>query len=69
MSSKADPLGPEYYTRHFFIPPFWQSEENCIIRILNKTNVTFAHRDELVIFQNFLEFEHRIPINQEGSED
>lgn len=69
MSSKRDALGPEYHTRYFFIPPFWQNEKYCTIRVPNKINVAFAHRDELVIFQNFLEFEHKIPIKQEGSED
>lgn len=69
MSSKTSAIGPEYYIRHFFIPPFWQSEEYYTIRVLNKISVAFAHKNELVIFEKFLEFEHKIPVRQDVSGD
>jgi hypothetical protein len=46
------------YTRHFFIPSVWQTGGETLARVVSKRNtVVFAYRDELAVFQGFLDFE------------
>ncbi|KAK4186125.1 hypothetical protein QBC35DRAFT_554885 [Podospora australis] len=49
------------YTRHFFIPSVWQtgSGTETIAKVVNKTTVAMAHRDEIAVLSRFLEFKHK----------
>ncbi|KAH6622737.1 hypothetical protein F5144DRAFT_605284 [Chaetomium tenue] len=47
------------YARHFFIPSVWQTGGEPIARVVSKTTVAMAYRDEVVVLQGFLEFEHK----------
>ncbi|KAK0706330.1 hypothetical protein B0T26DRAFT_755844 [Lasiosphaeria miniovina] len=58
------------YVRHFFIPSVWLNSGATIARVVSKTTVVLAYRDELVVFQGFLDFEHKTnfdEIVQEGA--
>lgn len=60
MKTIADPTS---YTRHFFIPPLWQNGRESIATVLaSRKSVAFAYRDELVIFQDFLEYAQKISL-------
>ncbi|KAL1840084.1 hypothetical protein VTJ49DRAFT_819 [Mycothermus thermophilus] len=60
------------YVRHFFIPSVWQTggggSGELLARVLSKTTMAMAHRDELVVLQGFLEFEHKTEFAGEGEE-
>lgn len=47
------------YVRHFFVPSVWQTGGELIARVVSKTSVAMAWRDEVVVLQGFLEFEHK----------
>jgi hypothetical protein len=51
--------GSKAYVRHFFIPSVWQTGGELIARVVSKTSVAMAYRDEVVVLQGFLEFEHK----------
>ncbi|KAL2024321.1 hypothetical protein VTK56DRAFT_8803 [Thermocarpiscus australiensis] len=55
------------YVRHFFIPSVWQTGggEPMIARVVSKSSVVMAYRDEVVVFQGFLEFEHKTSFEEE----
>lgn len=55
-----DVQSAEYYLRHFFIPFTWHSGTDLVLRILSKGNIAFGHRNEVVIFHGFLDFEEKI---------
>jgi hypothetical protein len=59
-SSKAG-----YYIRHFFIPSVWQTGGEPIARVVSKTSVAMVYRDEVVVLQGFLEFEHKAVFEEE----
>ncbi|KAK4102558.1 WD40 repeat-like protein [Parathielavia hyrcaniae] len=61
-SSKAG-----YYIRHFFIPSVWQTGGEPIARVVCKTSVAMVYRDEVVVLQGFLEFEHKAVFEEEES--
>jgi hypothetical protein len=49
------------YTRHFFIPPLWQTVGGGpIVRVVSKSTVVFAYRDDLIVFDGFLGFQHKV---------
>ncbi|KAK1764935.1 hypothetical protein QBC33DRAFT_545297 [Phialemonium atrogriseum] len=49
------------YTRHFFIPPLWQTAGGGpIVRVVSKSSVVFAYRDDLIVFDGFLGFQHKV---------
>ncbi|KAK3900319.1 hypothetical protein C8A05DRAFT_36046 [Staphylotrichum tortipilum] len=48
-----------YYTRHFFIPSVWQTGGEVMARVVSKGTVAMVYRDEVVVFQGFLEFEEK----------
>lgn len=50
-----------HYTRHFFIPPTWQTGTDVVLRIISKTAVAFARGEQLIVFHGFLEFEEVVP--------
>ncbi|KAL2257576.1 hypothetical protein VTK26DRAFT_9458 [Humicola hyalothermophila] len=57
------------YARHFFIPSVWQTGGELIAKVVSKTSVAMAYRDEVVVLQGFLEFEHRTPFGgEEGAQ-
>jgi hypothetical protein len=56
-----------YYVRHFFIPSVWQTGGEPIARVVSKTSVAMAYRDEVVVLQGFLEFEHKAVFEEEAS--
>ncbi|KAK7967027.1 uncharacterized protein PG986_001304 [Apiospora aurea] len=56
------------YTRHFFIPPLWQAGNDFAGRVLSSKSLAFAYRDELVIFNRFLEFEEKVDLQVEEQE-
>jgi hypothetical protein len=56
-----------YYIRHFFIPSVWQTGGEPIARVVSKTSVAMAYRDEVVVLQGFLEFEHKAVLEEEAS--
>jgi len=66
MSTKAL-NDPESYTRHFFLPPFWQTSGDLILHVVNKQDVVFANRDDLVVFQGFLDFESKVNLKDDGA--
>lgn len=51
---------PKFYTRHFFIPPFWQTGSEASIRIVSRNSVAFAYRDDLILFHRFLDINDKI---------
>jgi WD40 repeat protein len=51
--------GSKAYVRHFFIPSVWQTGGELIARVVSKTSVAMAYRDEVVVLLGFLEFEHK----------
>ncbi|KAK8058994.1 hypothetical protein PG994_009442 [Apiospora phragmitis] len=53
------------YTRHFFIPSLWQVGSELAGRVLSSKSLVFAYRDELVIFNRFLEFEAKVDLRTE----
>ncbi|KAK4038973.1 hypothetical protein C8A01DRAFT_37090 [Parachaetomium inaequale] len=59
------------YVRHFFIPSVWQTGGEMIARVVSKTTVAMAYRDEVVVLQGFLEFEHKTLFGgeEEGADD
>ncbi|AEO61999.1 hypothetical protein MYCTH_2312871 [Thermothelomyces thermophilus ATCC 42464] len=58
------------YVRHFFIPSVWQTGgAEPMARVVSKTTVAMAYRDELVVLQGFLEFEHKTPFGEENGQD
>lgn len=49
------------YTRHLFIPPLWQTGgSGPIVRVVSKGSVVFAYRDDLIVFDGFLGFQHKL---------
>lgn len=60
----------DHYTRHFFIPSVWQTGSGELIaKVVNKNTVVMAYRDEVVVFNGFLEFEHKTEfVDHEGCE-
>ncbi|KAK3304655.1 uncharacterized protein B0T15DRAFT_250070 [Chaetomium strumarium] len=57
------------YVRHFFIPSVWQTGGEPMARVVSKTSVVMAYRDDLVVLQGFLEFEHKTLFEEEGKEE
>ncbi|KAK4146411.1 uncharacterized protein C8A04DRAFT_25632 [Dichotomopilus funicola] len=57
------------YVRHFFVPSVWQTggSADLIARVVSKGTVAMAHRDEVVVLQGFLEFEHKTAFGEEES--
>lgn len=55
-----DVQSAEYYLRHFFIPFTWHSGTDLVLRVLSQGNVAFGHRNEMVIFHGFLDFEEKV---------
>lgn len=53
------------YVRHFFIPSVWQSGGEVMARVVSKGSVAMAYRDEMVVMQGFLEFEHKTAFGEE----
>ncbi|KAI0430593.1 hypothetical protein F5Y09DRAFT_307344 [Xylaria sp. FL1042] len=58
------PAGGKYYSRHFFIPPFWRTGNDLIIHIVSKNHLALVYRDELVLLQRFLDLEEKIPLDE-----
>lgn len=52
-----------HYTRHFFIPSFWQST-SPLTKIVSRHSVASAYRDNLAIFHGFLSNDTRIYFDQ-----
>ncbi|RYO92405.1 hypothetical protein DL766_000375 [Monosporascus sp. MC13-8B] len=50
----------KFYTRHFFIPPAWQTAPQLALKVITKNSVAFAHQDQLKIFHGFLDFEEKV---------
>ncbi|OIW32627.1 hypothetical protein CONLIGDRAFT_699459 [Coniochaeta ligniaria NRRL 30616] len=50
---------PRYYTRHFFIPPFWRAGGESLIQILSKNSLAMAYRDDLIIVHGYIDFTHK----------
>lgn len=58
-----------FYTRHFFIPPFWRAGGKSLIEVLSKNSLAIAYRDDIVIIQGFMDFAHKVyfaDANEEG---
>ncbi|KAI1173966.1 hypothetical protein F4777DRAFT_413626 [Nemania sp. FL0916] len=53
----------KYFSRHFFIPPFWRTGDDLMMHVVSKTHFVLVHRDELVILQKFLTFEERVALD------
>ena len=51
---------PKFYTRHCFIPPFWQTGGEASIKIVSRNSVAFAYRDDLIIFHRFLDINDKV---------
>ncbi|KAK3293538.1 uncharacterized protein B0H64DRAFT_326605 [Chaetomium fimeti] len=56
------------YARHFFIPSVWQTGGEPIARVVSKTTVAMAYRDEVAVLQGFLEFEHKTVFGEADGE-
>ncbi|KAK3386566.1 hypothetical protein B0H63DRAFT_137754 [Podospora didyma] len=56
------------YTRHFFIPSVWLSGGETIARVVSKMTLVLAYRDELVVLQGFLDFEHKTNFDDVANE-
>ncbi|KAL2197117.1 hypothetical protein P885DRAFT_36369 [Corynascus similis CBS 632.67] len=58
------------YVRHFFVPSVWQtgSSAELMARVVSKTTVAMAYRDEVVVLQGFLEFEHKTSFGEEKND-
>jgi hypothetical protein len=63
LSTKLMP-DPRHYTRHFFIPSFWQTGRDSLIKVVSKHSVAFAYRDDFVVFHRFLDNEVRISFDE-----
>ncbi|KAK4236050.1 hypothetical protein C8A03DRAFT_36078 [Achaetomium macrosporum] len=57
------------YVRHFFIPSVWQTGGEPMARVVSKTTVAMAYRDDLVVLQGFLEFEHKTVFEEVEKEE
>ncbi|KAK1772835.1 hypothetical protein QBC33DRAFT_522616 [Phialemonium atrogriseum] len=55
-------VDPKFYTRHFFIPRTWQFGSDLLIRVVSRSSVVFAHRDDLVVFHGLLDLEEKVLI-------
>ncbi|KAH0556206.1 hypothetical protein GP486_005865 [Trichoglossum hirsutum] len=45
-----------YYTRHFFIPPYWRMAEESVIEVVReRDSVALAYGDGLILFSAFLD--------------
>lgn len=51
--------------RHFFVPPTWMVETDLLVRVVSKSSVAFVHRDELIVFHGFLDFEEKVAFREE----
>ncbi|KAI1322243.1 WD40 repeat-like protein [Xylariaceae sp. FL0255] len=60
---KNNSLGKNY-TRHFFIPPFWRTSNDLMMHVISKNTLALVYRDELVVFQRFLDLEEKIPLDK-----
>ncbi|KAK1510048.1 hypothetical protein CABS01_07720 [Colletotrichum abscissum] len=47
------------YTQHLFIPSFWRTGD-LLIRTVSKDSMAIAYRDEIIIFQGFLDFDKKV---------
>ncbi len=63
LSTKSLP-DPRHYIRHFFIPSFWQTGREPLIKIVSRHSVAFAYRDELIVFHQFLDNEFKISFDE-----
>jgi hypothetical protein len=55
-SASGSTGGRPYYTRHFFIPPYWRTAEESIIEVVpDRNTVTLAYGDDLIVFSTFLD--------------
>ena len=54
------------YVRHFFVPSVWLTGSGDVVaRVVNKGSVAMVYRDEVVVLQGFLEFEHKTGFEEE----
>lgn len=44
------------YTRHFFIPPFWRARGDFMVKIVAKSSLVVAYKDDVVIVHGFMDF-------------
>jgi hypothetical protein len=59
MSLRSFPE-PKSYTRHLFIPPFWRTEGEFLVKIVAKNSAAIANGDDSIIVHGFGDFEHKI---------
>ena len=59
MSLRSFPE-PTSYTRHFFIPPFWRTEGEFLVKIVAKNSLVIANGDDLIVVHGFGDFEHKL---------
>ena len=59
MSLRSFPE-PTSYTRHLFIPPFWRTEGEFLVKIVAKNSLVIANGDDLIVVHGFGDFEHKL---------
>lgn len=59
MSLKPFPE-PKSYTGHLFLPPFWRTDGEFLVKIVAKNSVAIANGDDLILVHGFGDFEHKI---------
>lgn len=48
------------YTRHFFLPPFWRTRGELMIKMVAKNSLVVAYKDYVVIVHGFMDFTHKV---------
>jgi hypothetical protein len=60
FSSMKAIIEVKLYIRHSFIPPFWRTGEEFLIKTLAKNSVAVACRDDLIVIHGSLDFYHKV---------
>jgi hypothetical protein len=50
----------KYYTRHFFLPTFWRTRGDFMIKVVAKNILVVAYKDDTVVVHGFMDFTHKI---------
>lgn len=65
-SRSATPSGT-FYTRHFFIPPYWRTPEEPMVEIVpEKSCVGLAYGDDLIVFTGSLDSGDKVGFSSSG---
>lgn len=48
------------YHRHFFLPPFWRTRGDLMVKIVAKNSLLVAYKDDVVIVHGFMDFTHKV---------